>query len=100
MNAPAGKFRKLPIEIEAAQYPGHVVGEADELTKFEDWLDAKAIKAGRGRCYYRGQQLIIPTLEGNMAANPQDWIICGVAGELYPCAREIFAQTYVRAQGD
>lgn len=95
-----GKFRKLPVQIEAAQYPGLTVGGEGELRDFEDWLDAKAAKAGRGKCFYRGQQLIIPTLEGQMAANPGDWIIVGVAGELYPCAREIFAQTYVRAQSE
>lgn len=106
MNAPSGKFRKLPVVIEAAQYPGlpdvmkaNAGDQADQLVAFEDWLMAKANKAGKGPCRYRGMQLIIPTLEGDMAANPGDWIIVGVAGELYPCAREIFAQTYVRVQG-
>lgn len=104
-----GKFRKLPVVIEAAQYPGHSAAALDDLEAmkkwleaieaFEDWIMPLAKKCGRWPLKYRGQQLIIPTLEGEMAANPGDWIIVGVAGELYPCAREIFAQTYVRAQG-
>lgn len=109
MNAPTsfnfGKFRKLPVVIEAAQYPGFPdvmkPGAADaieRLTAFEDWLMAKAIKAGKGPCRYRGMQLVIPTLEGEVAANPGDWVAVGVASELYPIEREIFAQTYVRVQ--
>ena len=38
--------------------------------------------------------LHIPTLEGVMRADPGDWIIKGVAGELYPCKADVFAQTY------
>ena len=39
-------------------------------------------------------QKIIPTLEGDMAANPGDWIITGVRGEKYPCKPDIFEATY------
>ena len=95
----AGTFRKLPVKVEAAQYPGIVPNRIDQLTAFEDWIMPLAKKAGRWPLKYRGQQLLIPTLEGEMAANPGDWIIKGVAGEIYPCEREIFAQTYVRVQG-
>ncbi len=38
--------------------------------------------------------LVIHTWEGDMRANAGDWIITGVAGELYPCKPEIFAETY------
>lgn len=36
----------------------------------------------------------INTLEGAMRAEIDDWIIKGVAGELYPCKPDIFAATY------
>jgi hypothetical protein len=29
-----------------------------------------------------------------MCGQPGDWLICGVAGELYPCKPEIFDATY------
>jgi hypothetical protein len=29
-----------------------------------------------------------------MLANPDDWIICGVQGEVYPCKPDIFDATY------
>ena len=36
----------------------------------------------------------ILTLEGVVIAQPGDWIIRGVKGELYPCKPDIFAATY------
>ncbi len=36
----------------------------------------------------------INTLEGQHDVRANDWIIQGVAGELYPCKPEIFALTY------
>lgn len=92
-----GHFRKVTA-VEAAQYPGHTVEGIDTLLAFEDWLCEKQAAAGV-RCKYRGQQLIIPTLEGELAADPGAWIVVGVRGELHPVEREIFAQTYQRVQG-
>ena len=39
----------------------------------------------------------IVTLEGTMHAEPEDWIIRGVKGELYPCKPDIFEETYEKA---
>lgn len=36
----------------------------------------------------------IVTLEGVMRADLDDWIICGVKGEIYPCKPDIFEATY------
>ena len=38
--------------------------------------------------------LIIRTLEGNMTASKNDYIIKGVHGEFYPCKPDIFLETY------
>ena len=38
--------------------------------------------------------LLIPTLEGVMLAKQDDWVIRGIAGELYPCKPDIFEATY------
>lgn len=46
-----------------------------------------------------GHQLIIQTLEGDHRANPGDWIIKGVQGELYPCKPDIFEATYEPVEG-
>lgn len=49
--------------------------------------------AGRVR-YPEDGSMLIDTLEGVMRADPGDWIIRGVKGELYPCKPDIFAATY------
>lgn len=36
----------------------------------------------------------IKTLEGNHCVSPNDWIIKGIKGELYPCKPDIFEATY------
>ena len=38
--------------------------------------------------------LMVGTLEGDMRAALGDWIIKGVAGEVYPCKPDIFDATY------
>lgn len=77
------KFRKKPVEIEAVLFRG---GEQpSEL--------AADVVAGRIR-YPEDGTMLIATLEGTMQAQPGDWIIRGVKGELYPCKPDIFAATY------
>lgn len=36
----------------------------------------------------------IHTREGTVKGYPGDWIITGIQGEIYPCGKEIFEQTY------
>lgn len=40
------------------------------------------------------KKVVINTLEGDMIANPGDWIITGIKGERYPCKPDIFQRTY------
>lgn len=44
--------------------------------------------------YQTDRQMTIRTLEGEMQAEPGDWIITGVNGEQYPCKPDIFNKTY------
>jgi hypothetical protein len=39
-------------------------------------------------------QLVTPTLEGPMRSSLLDYIICGIRGELYPCKKDIFEESY------
>lgn len=84
-----GKFRKKPVVIEAIKLPP--VGDIETRLAFDEWI---VDRQGDRMCRYKGDKLIIPTLEGDHTANVGDWIICGVAGELYPCKPDIFAATY------
>ncbi len=44
--------------------------------------------------YQTDVEIIISTLEGDMKADPGDWIITGIEGEQYPCKPDIFEKTY------
>ncbi len=76
------KFRKKPIVIKAIQYDGSHES-AHEIYEFS----TRDIS-------YIGDRLTIRTLEGEMLANVGDWIIKGIAGEVYPCKPDIFEATY------
>ena len=58
-----------------------------------DWL-AEAYE--NGKIVFGRREISISTLdhEGTMIANYDDWIIQGVAGEIYPCKPDIFSATY------
>lgn len=80
------KFRKKPVEIEAWQ------NGSDEKQPL--WFIQAAVS---GTVVANADRtLTIKTLEGDHLAQPDDWIICGVKGELYPCKPDIFAATYDR----
>lgn len=75
------KYRKKPVEIEAIQWNGN---NPRAVTSF----------VGANGCALEGGELTIFTLEGDMHASLNDWIIRGVAGEFYACKPDIFEQTY------
>jgi hypothetical protein len=83
------KFRKKPVVIEAVQFTGK---NDDEIA---DFVGDKGYDPIVARPTW-----IIHTLEGDMQANPGDWIIKGVQGEFYPCKPDIFEQTYDRVEMD
>ncbi len=80
------KFRKKPVVIEAFQWRPLSSEAQDKETPL--WLVMSDYELGPGN------SLLIKTLEGTMRADPDDWIIKGVKGEIYPCKPEIFEATY------
>lgn len=82
------KFVKKPIVIEAYQWDGDV----DELFK---WSRNVSDGAGAGM-QYGNKILTIKTLEGSMTVSLNDWIICGIKGEFYPCKPDVFEASYER----
>jgi len=76
------KYRKKPVVVEAIQFTGKNRKEIVEFVgkSFIEWTHHLEIG--------------IETLEGDMKAKPNDWIIKGIKGEFYPCKPDIFEQTY------
>lgn len=95
------KFRKKPVVIEAITFDelvAHGISECEKaghvLTNGMPWsftYAGHAITHENDDCY------LIPTLEGTMKMGRTDMLITGVAGEIYPCKREIFDATYEAA---
>ena len=105
------KFRKKPVVIEAVKVTAaDWNGETFDGCPFNEmpkWL-YEALQNGTlsvmpfgGADYARW---VIKTLEdgpngeAKHIADPGDWIIRGIQGELYPCKPDIFEQTYERAE--
>jgi len=87
------KFRKKPVLIDAVLWHGANVSEVISLAALGKADDRNvSIKFDLRKTGY--PELVIETLEGNMKADLNDWIIRGVKGELYPCKPDIFAATY------
>lgn len=80
------KFRKKPVVIDAMEWTGR---NGFDLMRWGEQLGGEI----RWR-FETGPLLFIQTLEGDMRADPGDWVIRGVRGEFYPCKPDIFAATY------
>jgi len=113
-----GYFRKKPVEIEAVRWCGCDIGLTNGKTGHEERLEVVPwmptcsavfeVSTGDdtkcpvdmipaiGSITRVGDYLFIGTREGTHRADPGDWIIRGVKGELYPCKPDIFGLTYDR----
>ena len=77
------KYKKKPIEVDVLYFDGE---NSDELRQFvgEENLGYT----------YGDPKFCIRTLEGNMFFDADTYVIRGVEGEFYPCAKNIFEKTY------
>jgi len=93
------KFRKKPVVIEAFQLTWETTtGQHPVPTWFIEAMNEKKVSVGYTEKIHNTQWAKIQTLEGEMTANPNDWIICGVNGEIYPCKPDIFEKTYEKVE--
>jgi hypothetical protein len=107
------KFRSKPVVIDAALFDGSLVGEGVQVGQSAEWrvtpltcpdwfpaigpdLDEEPAVVPPGEVVGYGDHIYIGTLEGTMRADPGDWIIKGLRGELYPCKPDVFHAKYER----
>jgi len=83
-----GQFRKKPVIIEAIKWSGCNPVPVANFMKDMDFQ--KQHYEMRSEWDY----VLIKTLEGDMKADKNDWIIKGINGEFYPCKPDIFLKTY------
>ena len=80
------KFRKKPVIIEAMQWDGTIESIEKIYNRFGCDIE-----------YFEdddGIYVSCITLEGELSVSPNDWIIKGIKGEVYPCKPDIFQATY------
>ena len=83
------KYVKKPIEVEAIQIT------SDNLLELRNFLVNNDTAYGCIEFDFIGAITVtIETLEGDMEAHEGDYIIKGIRGELYPCRKDIFEETY------
>jgi hypothetical protein len=84
------RYRKKPVVIEAVQWTGE---NRQEVWRLFDGTRGGYIADSQSFGQVPGD-LYIRTLEGTMHAEVGDWIIRGVADEVYPCKPDVFEATY------
>jgi len=85
------KYRKRPVVIEAIPCRDAIRDAGSNWPALPKWFRDAYEKGGMVIAH---NAIIIPTLEGNHRADPDDMIICGTKGELYPCKPDIFVDIY------
>lgn len=86
------QYRTMPCQIEAIQWTDNT----NEIKSFcgnscTYFVEDSAWKVGKG---VPREKLVIHTLEGDMVASRNDYIIKGLKGEFYPCKPDVFNQKY------
>jgi hypothetical protein len=77
-------YMKKPIQIEARQITNENVNELVSWSKSDIVYRPDGTVSG----------MMVFTLEGSMTASIGDYLIKGVRGEFYFCAKDIFEETY------
>lgn len=94
------KYRKKPVVITAITFTELVQHGLAQCKK--EGRESNVVNGMPWSFNYGGHPIthesdtcyLIPTLEGAVKMGPGDMLITGVAGEIYPCKREIFDATY------
>ena len=86
-------YQKLPIEIEAELVSELLEKFKHNFKELPEWVIEAYENTTINTVTDNG--FIIKTLEGNMIATKEDYLIKGVNGEIYPCKKDIFEKSYI-----
>lgn len=88
------KFRKKPVEIEAITFDEMVIYGKENSVNIVNGMPWSFDYKGHSITHENDECYLIPTMEGVMQFTPNDMLITGVKGEIYPCKKDIFELTY------
>lgn len=100
-----GRYRKLPVEIDAFQW----FQNGDHPEDGPEGSEGLVVRyfrspdvSGSSKCGECGHYMYnhgwIDTLEAGHRVCPGDWIVTGVRQERYPCKDDIFCATYEQVE--
>lgn len=92
------KFRKKPVVIEAITFEEFVEYGKQNSTNIVNGMAWSFDYKGHPITHENDECYLIPTAEGIMNFTPNDMLITGIKGEIYPCKKDIFEQTYEPAE--
>ena len=90
-------FRSKPVVVQAMQFDGtresaEAICAWANIGKVETQVDCEYVAPDGLPA--RAINMRVHTSRGPIRARAWDWIIRGVEGEFYPCARSVFEQMY------
>jgi len=89
------KYRKKPVVIEAITFDEFIEhGRTQESANIVNGTPWAFTYNGHQVTHENNNRYLIPTLEGVHNFTPEDMLITGVSGEIYPCKIDIFKKTY------
>ena len=94
-----GNYRKKPVVIEAVTFAEFIEYGKNNGANIVNGMPWSFSYKGHPVTHETDECYLIPTLEGVMQFTPNDMLITGVNGEIYPCKLEIFEKTYESAEG-
>jgi hypothetical protein len=79
------------VVIDAESVAGLIANAERDWRALPQWFRDAYERGGLVVCH---DHIDVPTLEGSMRAEPTDYLIRGIKGELYPCKPDVFAASY------
>ena len=92
-------YTKRPVTIEAITFDELVQHGRDNGANIVNGMPWSFQYKGHPISHERDDCYLIPTAEGTLYMTPEDMLITGIKGEIYPCKREIFEATYTPVSG-
>ena len=88
------QYRKNPVVIEAITWEELVNHGIESGANMNNGMPWSFSYGGHPITHENDECYLIPTLEGTHNMTPNDMLITGVSGEIYPCKVDIFEKTY------
>lgn len=88
------RFIKKPVVVEAITFEEFIAYGREHANSLMNGVPWSFSYKGHPVTHENDECYLIPTLEGTHNFTPNDMLITGVKGEIYPCKRDIFEATY------